>query len=352
MSGTTSGTVSIQPAAVAGTYNFILPTSAGTAGQPLLSNAGSSAMAFGTLNYVAAARAQPRSLRPAAWCLPGRAASTRKTTPNYSGRHQLPARHRHRDADARADRLRQCRRGGTNGYLTEIANAGTTGTTVNKLAKLNTSGAAVISAITDIDGMLGIVVGETAGGTSAVTTGNAQIATSGQASCIFDGQTVPGDYVSISATVAGDCLDGGTSRPLTNQTIGRVLTANSGAGTTATVALALNGSGTGGVPTGTIMAFAGTCPAGWTEYTAARGRFLRGIDNGAGNDPDGTRAAGATQADMVGPHTHGVPNDRKECSQPLTMLASMRLLAALAYPAETNPQTLGREPKRAQRTSP
>jgi hypothetical protein len=194
--------------------------------------------------------------------------------------------------------------GGTNGYLTEIANAGTTGTTVNKLAKLNTSGAAIISATADIDGMLGIVVGETAGGTSAVTTGNAQIATSGQASCVFDGQTVPGDYVSISATVAGDCLDGGASRPLTNQTIGRVLTANSGVGTAATVALGLNGSGTGGVPTGTIMAFAGTCPAGWTEYTAARGRFLRGIDNGAGIDPSGTRAAGSTQADAFQGHFH------------------------------------------------
>jgi endosialidase-like protein len=193
---------------------------------------------------------------------------------------------------------------GTNGYLTEVANAGTTGTTVNKLAKLNTSGAAIISATADIDGMLGIVVSETAGGTTAVTTGNAQIATSGQASCVFDGQTVPGDYVSISATVAGDCLDGGTSRPLTNQTIGRVLTANSGVGTTATVALALNGSGTGGVPTGTIMAFAGTCPAGWTEYTAARGRFLRGIDNGAGIDPSGTRAAGSTQADAFQGHYH------------------------------------------------
>jgi len=194
--------------------------------------------------------------------------------------------------------------GGTNGYLTEITNAGTSGTTVNKLAKLNTSGAAIIAATADIDGMLGIVVGETAGGTTAVTTGSAQIATSGQASCTFDGQTVPGDYVSISATVAGDCLDGGTSRPLTNQTIGRVLTANSGVGTTATVALGLNGSGTGGVPTGTIMAFAGTCPAGWTEYTAARGRFLRGIDNGAGIDPSGTRAAGSQQADAMQGHVH------------------------------------------------
>lgn len=60
-----------------------------------------------------------------------------------------------------------------------------------------------------------------------------------------------------------------------------------------------------GVPAGTIAAFASTtCPTGWSEYTAARGRFLRGIDNGAGNDPDGTRAPGGTQADLVGSHTH------------------------------------------------
>ncbi len=53
-----------------------------------------------------------------------------------------------------------------------------------------------------------------------------------------------------------------------------------------------------GIPAGTISAFASTtCPTGWSEYTAARGRFLRGIDNGAGNDPNGTRSPGGTQAD-------------------------------------------------------
>lgn len=68
------------------------------------------------------------------------------------------------------------------------------------------------------------------------------------------------------------------------------------------------GSGGGvGMPTGTIAAFASsTCPTGWTEYTAARGRFLRGIDNGAGNDPDGTRAPGNVQADALKSHLHSV----------------------------------------------
>lgn len=59
-------------------------------------------------------------------------------------------------------------------------------------------------------------------------------------------------------------------------------------------------AGLGGLSTGAIAAFASTtCPSGWSEYTAARGRFLRGIDNGAGNDPSGTRAPGAIQADMT-----------------------------------------------------
>ncbi len=62
-----------------------------------------------------------------------------------------------------------------------------------------------------------------------------------------------------------------------------------------------------GIPSGAVMAFNLTsCPSGWSEYTPARGRFIRGIDNGAGNDPDGTRAPGATQADVLGSHYHSV----------------------------------------------
>jgi len=57
-------------------------------------------------------------------------------------------------------------------------------------------------------------------------------------------------------------------------------------------------AGSSSVPTGAIMAFdLATCPTGWSEYTQARGQFLRGIDNGAGVDPSGTRAAGNIQAE-------------------------------------------------------
>lgn len=48
--GTTSGAITIHPQAVSGTYNFNLPTSAGSANQPLLSQGGGiNAMTFGPL---------------------------------------------------------------------------------------------------------------------------------------------------------------------------------------------------------------------------------------------------------------------------------------------------------------
>lgn len=50
LAGFTSGSVTIKPQAAAGTYNFNLPTSAGSAGQAMLSGGGgSTAMTFGTL---------------------------------------------------------------------------------------------------------------------------------------------------------------------------------------------------------------------------------------------------------------------------------------------------------------
>jgi hypothetical protein len=54
LTGSTSGTISIQGQAAAGTYNFNLPTSAGTSGQPLLSGGGAgAAQTYGTLGIAA-----------------------------------------------------------------------------------------------------------------------------------------------------------------------------------------------------------------------------------------------------------------------------------------------------------
>lgn len=50
LNGSTSGAITVQPQAAAGTYNFNLPNAAGTSGQPLLSGGGgATAMTFGTL---------------------------------------------------------------------------------------------------------------------------------------------------------------------------------------------------------------------------------------------------------------------------------------------------------------
>ncbi len=108
---------------------------------------------------------------------------------------------------------------------TEILNQATTGTTLNKLAKVTGAPAtAVLAATSDTGGVIGVVVD------GAGTTGNAQIARGGQASCVFDAATTAGDYVQISSTTAGDCHDAGASYPGIGQVLGRVLTTNASAG--------------------------------------------------------------------------------------------------------------------------
>src|SRR5947209_10502027 len=79
--------------------------------------------------------------------------------------------------------------GTTNATLFEIANDTTTGTAVNKLAKLTGAPSTVVIASTsDTKGIVGVVVG------GAGNTGNAQIAMAGVASCVFDNATTAGDY--------------------------------------------------------------------------------------------------------------------------------------------------------------
>jgi hypothetical protein len=135
---------------------------------------------------------------------------------------------------------------GAGGYLTEIANAGTTGTTLNKLAKLTGApSTAVITATTDTGGAIGIAVGQ------AGTSGNAQIAVHGQANCVFENATTAGDYVQIGSTTQGDCHDAGSTYPTSGQVIGRVL-ASGAAGTYALVLFPaeIKGANSGGTPGG------------------------------------------------------------------------------------------------------
>jgi len=108
-----------------------------------------------------------------------------------------------------------------------VANAATTGTTINSLTKLTgTPSTAVISSAGDTGGAVGIT---TAG---AGTTGSATISYMGTVACVFDGATVAGDYVQISATTAGDCHDTASQTyPTSGQVIGRVLSTNAAGGT-------------------------------------------------------------------------------------------------------------------------
>jgi Chaperone of endosialidase len=158
----------------------------------------------------------------------------------------------------------------TSPEATEIANAGTTGTTQFKLAKLTGApSTAIIAATTDTGGMVGIVV-EGAG-----TTGSAMIATTGQAKCVFDGATTAGHYVGISSTTAGDCHDVGSTYPASGQILGRVLSTN-GSGGTYAVALygpeieGASGGGSGTVSSGTQYQMA---------YYASNGTTISGDSN-------------------------------------------------------------------------
>ncbi len=106
-----------------------------------------------------------------------------------------------------------------------IANAGVTGTTLNKFAKLTGApSTAVISSNGDTENAIGIV---TAG---AGTTGMATITIMGQVSCVFDGATTANDYVTIAAT-GGGCHSAGATYPTGTTVYGKVFSTNGGAGT-------------------------------------------------------------------------------------------------------------------------
>ncbi|MFZ3264595.1 MAG: DNRLRE domain-containing protein [Terriglobales bacterium] len=104
-----------------------------------------------------------------------------------------------------------------------VPNDGTTGTTLNYLAKL-IGGNAVVATTADTSGVIGVVAG------GAGTTGNAQIAQVGQVNCAFDGATTAGDYAIPSATKGGACHDAGSPYPTSSQVIGRVLSTSGTSG--------------------------------------------------------------------------------------------------------------------------
>ncbi len=153
----------------------------------------------------------------------------------------------------------------TGALATDVPNAATTGTTVNKLAKLTGApSTAVIAAISDTSGVVGIVVD------GAGITGAAQIAQQGQAVCAFDGATTAGDYVQISSTTAGDCHDTGATYPNSGQVLGVVLSTNAAAGNYGVlVGAELEGTaGSGAVAS--VFGRTGTVTAGSGDYSVSQ----------------------------------------------------------------------------------
>ncbi len=148
---------------------------------------------------------------------------------------------------------------------TDLPNAAITGTTLNKLAKVTGSPAtAIIASTSDTAGMVGIVLD------GAGTSGSAQIARGGQASCVFDAATTAGDYVQISSTTAGDCHDAGASYPGIGQILGRVLSTNASAGTYAMLVAGAEIQAPGGGAVSTVFGRAGAIAAQAGDYSVGQ----------------------------------------------------------------------------------
>jgi hypothetical protein len=59
------------------------------------------------------------------------------------------------------------------------------------------------------------------------------------------------------------------------------------------------------VPSGAIMFFNGACPAGWSEFTSARGRYIVGVPAGGSvGSTAGTALTNLEQRNNAGVHTH------------------------------------------------
>lgn len=109
-------------------------------------------------------------------------------------------------------------------------NGGVTASTLVKIV----AGSAVPATSADAEDVYGIALPN---GGSVV-----QISIAGQTPCIFDNQSVPGDYAVLSSGSAPECHDTGSVTPVLDfSNIGRVVSTNSGSGTTAIVDLQLPG---------------------------------------------------------------------------------------------------------------
>jgi len=202
---------------------------------------------------------------------------------------------------------------GSQAVVIEVPNATTGGTTLNALTKLTGNPSTALTATSsDTSGLVGITVG------GPGTSGNAQIAIAGSATCAFDGATAAGDYLVASTTVSGDCHDAGASYPVGGQVIGRVLSTNTVAGTynVALFGPEIKGGsvGSGSVTSvgltlppqfsvsGSPVTSSGTLSAGWANQNA--NQVLAGPASGGSAAP-GFRSLTAADLPSAGSASQG-----------------------------------------------
>jgi|SRR6185437_1424047 len=126
------------------------------------------------------------------------------------------------------------------------ANDGTTGTTINLLATVNSSANAIKATTSNTTVPTYIVVG------GAGTTGNAALAMSGLASCVMDttiASGAGGDFVIASTTTAGDCHPQSASPTSGTYVVGHLVASSTTAASAALVKVSgyfFAGSSSGG----------------------------------------------------------------------------------------------------------
>lgn len=100
-------------------------------------------------------------------------------------------------------------------------------------------------------------------------------------------------------TAGGAIYGTGTAYAVTAAgSAGQVLTSNGAAAPT---------WANGGVPAGMVMySTSGSCPTGWAEYTAARGRYVVGLPSGGTNAGTSGTVLSDLESRAVGQHTHSL----------------------------------------------
>lgn len=154
-----------------------------------------------------------------------------------------------------------------------VYNEAATGTVANKLVKLTGApSTGIVTTAGNTGGAVGICISGC--GTAAVSA-TASVVQWGNVSCVFDGATMAGNYIGISATVAGDCMDAGAVYPITGQVLGRVLSTNGGGGTYPVVLFGPDMQRGGGAPASYVP--------GWYKYSLiAIANGVNGCANAAG----------------------------------------------------------------------